>query len=366
MGVRATLEQYARDYDKIDKPARTLTPATEYLRSYNYKVFERDPVKYDLYEQAIRQALVDWAEQQKPRSGDEGRLVVVVAGAGYGGLVTRALKAAKENHTPIELWAIERNPNAHVVLQQKNARDWGGVVQVVCEDIRSWKGPSRRQLQGEMIGEESLGRYPVDIVISELIGTFGDNELSPECLDGFIPLLGPWGISIPCSYTSFVTPIAAPKFYIHPTLQTLAAKGTVSQYELPTCGYFESLDYLSFKQGSTSAAGPGALGACHGLAGYFECILYPGIELSTNPNTYEVKSPDMLSWFTMFFPLEIPLNAESGSEMVVRMWRQTDNTKVWYEWMVEVRDPTVAEQRPPISSAARTRIHSSCKAAYRL
>ena len=25
---------------------------------------------------------------------------------------------------------------------------------------------------------------PVDILISELLGSFGDNELSPECLDG--------------------------------------------------------------------------------------------------------------------------------------------------------------------------------------
>ena len=29
----------------------------------------------------------------------------------------------------------------------------------------------------------------VDILISELLGSFGDNELSPECLDGAMRLL---------------------------------------------------------------------------------------------------------------------------------------------------------------------------------
>lgn len=30
---------------------------------------------------------------------------------------------------------------------------------------------------------------PVDILVSELLGSFGDNELSPECLDGAIRFL---------------------------------------------------------------------------------------------------------------------------------------------------------------------------------
>ena len=36
------------------------------------------------------------------------------------------------------------------------------------------------------------------------VGSWGDNELSPECLDGARVFLKPQGISIPSSYTSFV------------------------------------------------------------------------------------------------------------------------------------------------------------------
>ena len=53
-----------------------------------------------------------------------------------------------------------------------------------------------------------------DILVSELLGSFGDNELSPECLDGAQRFLKPdTGISIPMSYTSFITPISSTKLH---------------------------------------------------------------------------------------------------------------------------------------------------------
>lgn len=52
-----------------------------------------------------------------------------------------------------------------------------------------------------------------DILVSELLGSFGDNELSPECLDGAQRLLAPHGISIPSEYTSFIEPVTAAKVW---------------------------------------------------------------------------------------------------------------------------------------------------------
>ncbi len=65
------------------------------------------------------------------------------------------------------------------------------------------------------------------------MGSFGDNELSPECLDGVqkflkgvitpvsynnyyfivIIILSEDGISIPCSYSSYLTPVLAHKLH---------------------------------------------------------------------------------------------------------------------------------------------------------
>jgi type II protein arginine methyltransferase len=81
-------------------------------------------------------------------------------------------------------------------------------------------------------------------------------------------------------------------------------------------------------------------GVCHGLAGYFETVLYASqsgekVELSTNPLTMDEKSKDMISWFPIFFPLKQPIYLPDHSEVDISMWRITDDRKVWYEWMLE-------------------------------
>lgn len=50
-------------------------------------------------------------------------------------------------------------------------------------------------------------------MVSELLGSWGDNELSPECLDGAQEYLQPDGISIPQSYTSYLAPITTAKLW---------------------------------------------------------------------------------------------------------------------------------------------------------
>ena len=52
-------------------------------------------------------------------------------------------------------------------LVRRNQTDWEGQVTLFHTDMRSWRCPKL-----------------VDILVSELLGSFGDNELSPECLDG--------------------------------------------------------------------------------------------------------------------------------------------------------------------------------------
>ncbi len=54
---------------------------------------------------------------------------------------------------------------------------------------------------------------PADILVSELLGSFGDNELSPECLDGAQRFLAPGGISIPAASTSQLCPVTAAKLW---------------------------------------------------------------------------------------------------------------------------------------------------------
>ena len=48
-----------------------------------------------------------------------------------------------------------------------------------------------------------------DIIMSELLGSFGDNELSPECLIPTERFLNPGGIFIPWAYTNHAVPISS-------------------------------------------------------------------------------------------------------------------------------------------------------------
>ena len=107
----------------------------------------------------------------------------------------------------------------------------------------------------------------------------------------------------------------------------------------------------------------GIAGVCHGLAGYFECILYPGVELSTNPHTIETKSPDLVSWLTMFFPLKVlslhraasiitndllfkaPCYVERGLKLRVILARKTNGRQVWYEWELDCMWPMDSDER---------------------
>ena len=56
---------------------------------------------------------------------------------------------------------------ACIILRATCAFRWGDTVTIVPHDMRTWDAPEK-----------------ADILVSELLGSFGDNELSPECLDG--------------------------------------------------------------------------------------------------------------------------------------------------------------------------------------
>lgn len=71
----------------------------------------------------------------------------------------------------------------------------------------------------------------------------------------------------------------------------------------------------------------------HGIAGYFESVLYKDVMISIHPDTH---SPGMFSWFPIFFPLRTPLQVSRGSTVTLDFWRATDAKKVWYEWSAAV------------------------------
>ena len=86
-----------------------LQPLMDNLESQMYETFERDPVKYAQYEKAVAAALA--------RTNVQHRSVLMVVGAGRGPLVRASLRAAETAQREVLVYAVEKNPNAVMTLQ---------------------------------------------------------------------------------------------------------------------------------------------------------------------------------------------------------------------------------------------------------
>ncbi|XP_042974939.1 protein arginine N-methyltransferase 1.5-like [Carya illinoinensis] len=169
-------------------------PLMDNLEAQNYETFEKDAVKYIQYQRAICKALQDRVLEEKASTLT---IVLMVVGAGRGPLVRASLQAAEETGRKLKIYAVEKNPNAIVTLHSLvKLEGWEDTVTIISSDMRHWDASEK-----------------ADILVSELLGSFGDNELSPECLDGAQRFLKDDGISIPSSYTSFIQPVTASKLY---------------------------------------------------------------------------------------------------------------------------------------------------------
>ncbi|KAL6544219.1 Protein arginine N-methyltransferase 5 [Orobanche gracilis] len=311
-----------RDY--LQSP---LQPLMDNLEAQTYETFEKDTVKYSQYQRAVAKALVDRVPDKNASSVTT---VLMVVGAGRGPLVRASLQAAEETERKLKVYAVEKNPNAVVTLHSLvKLEDWKEKVTIVSCDMRSWDAPEK-----------------ADILVSELLGSFGDNELSPECLDGAERFLKEDGISIPSSYTSFIQPVTACKLYndikSHKDLVHFETPYVVKLHRVARLAHTQSVFKFNHPKGSKMSNEcyerlcfniPSDTGSAliHGFAGYFDAILYKDVHLSIEPST---ATPNMFSWFPIFFPLRTPVCVQPGMPLEVHFWRCCGSTKVWYEWCV--------------------------------
>ena len=251
---------------------------------------------------------------------------IMVAGAGRGPLVQAAIEICEYLNITYKtiIYAVEKNPNAMNTLKfRKNSEKWTN-VELIQSDMRN-------------IHMENQ----IDIVVSELLGSFGDNELSPECLDELLPqVLKEDGISIPYRYTNYLQPISSSLIFTNIILQNqsfenpficlpfnyypLAPVEECFKFEHPTNDINHSRD-KTMRFTITHDA------VLHGFSGTFNLDLYKNIKLSIVPFEH---TPDMYSWYPLFFPLMNPIQVKKGDVVELRMWRCCSPQTVWYEWIV--------------------------------
>ncbi|RUS81094.1 hypothetical protein EGW08_011134 [Elysia chlorotica] len=336
-----TVGQFAKGYeDFLQSP---LQPLMDNLESQTYEIFEKDPIKYSQYQKAVYLALLDRVPLEER---DKKESVLMVVGAGRGPLVRASLAAADEAGCKLKkVYAVEKNPNAVITLRNIKEAEWGDLVEIISCDMREWEAPEK-----------------TDILVSELLGSFGDNELSPECLDGAQRYLKDDGISIPAKYTSYLAPLMSCKLYNEVRGSKVErGKPPEAPFEMPyvvrlhNCSILDdpqpvfifshpnkaaSIDNCRFKSlefKSSEAA------VVHGFAGYFDTQLYKDVMLSIVPETH---SPCMFSWFPIYFPIRVPIKVEKNSLITIDIWRRCTSKNVWYEWSFQCGGQTSPIHNP--------------------
>jgi len=320
-----SIEQYAFGFeDTLQAP---LQPLMDNLESSTYEVFEKDPVKYKQYFEAVKLALLD---------KDLPIIRVYMLGAGRGPIVSEILKAADDTKKKIELFAIEKNKFAVYILKKRNSQEWNNRVTIISSDMRKWN-PTEK----------------ADIIVSELLGSFGDNELSPECLMGASDLLKEDAISIPEWYTSYLSPISSETLYNAVRKTQRRDRPGEFAFQMPYVVRLHNKYILADPISVFSFSHPGAKmkgnnshrqyerlkwtltneARVHGFAGYFHCCLYKDVFMSIHPHMHTEK---MFSWYPVFFPLESSVLIGEGETLEIGMWRcaRESDAKRWYEWRV--------------------------------
>jgi protein arginine N-methyltransferase 5 len=310
-------------HDTLQLP---LQPLRDEMENLVYETFESDGPKYELYKNAILISITRF----------DGICHIAVVGAGRGGLVDAAISSiravAPDHMSRFIITCVEKNQFAAITLTHKLERNWnilnGPKISIQHTDMRNWTPEMK-----------------VDILVSELLGSLGDNEASPECLsDSLMTHLCPVrGIAIPYRYFSTLEPVSAhkpwtqvrdmkkfetPLVALFHTFYKPSIEGPQSLFEFV---HDRGVSPHSFERSTTLSWTSKSDTLIHGFAGYFHCDLDSegNVVMSTDPRT---ATPGMVSWFPAFLPLQTPVYVRSGEKIELFVRRRSTKARMWLEW----------------------------------
>lgn len=277
-----------------------LQPLTQEMPLEVYETFEQDEAKYEAYEEAIDLAVADILNQKK-----KDRLTILVVGPGKGPLLAFAAKYMDS----ADIIAVEKNPKCIPVLHEHNKTMWKNNITIIEGDIR----------------DIILTLGPVDLAISELIGSFGCNEACPEILNSFS---NADTIMIPQSLTSYIRPIFCELGSLlgkRPYLLKSDERYWVDDLKQAFRFTFPGTNDLNqrvahhFRFNHPDDA--------NALEGHFKADLYGHISITST--RLDSSAYVCSSWYPMVF--SIPL---VNASLSLVMERKSTSERLWYEWTV--------------------------------
>lgn len=223
---------------------------------------------------------------------------------------------------------------------------------------------------------EVSAHFRADLIISELLGSFGDNELAPECMAHAHRFLSPRGVMIPANSTSYLLPVCYPRsrrlvakwsrgLSARPTpsvvYTTSATHLTTEKIPIFHYDYTDLKDCLateklakprfdlfihnsnahrsdrfmgnSVKNQSEESIEHSGTNRLDGFMGYFEAQLFGDHSLSIFPYSDQQAGQD--SWFPIFFPSPPRAKDTLPKSITLAIKRVSEGAHAWYEWELE-------------------------------
>lgn len=197
--------------------------------------------------------------------------------------------------------------------------------------------------------------YRADVLVSEAMEVLGTHETVRSLVEARPRWLRPGGRIIPARLRTWLVPVEAPQAYSFAALeaareygvdlaplreallnmvysaplrreQALAEAQVVHELDLPGAASANVEGEASFRIARA--------GTLHGLGGWFEADLAPGVVLSTAPD-----APDT-SWHQAFLPLPEPQTVAPGDILHARLQISPLPHETFYQWNVRLEGAT--------------------------
>jgi enediyne biosynthesis protein CalE3 len=191
----------------------------------------------------------------------------------------------------------------------------------------------------------------VDVIVTETMGTFGFEEgILGSLTDARDRFLKNGGKLIPHSLDLFLVPVEMPQFYQHvidfwitgchgldfSPVRSLTVNNfhPLKLHEGTFLGEPKKVEHILFADTKRSeietelSVYAQRKGKLHGMAGWFNAELMPGLSISNGPN-------DKAShWGLAFFPIDKPVPVDRGNRITAKV-QSTGNGEYW-NWRIEV------------------------------
>lgn len=272
-----------------------LQPLTKNLDLDVYETFELDQTKYSQYDGAIEMAIQDLHQKRS-------NLKILVVGPGRGPLLQMVMRYTKNDDAII---AVEKNDKCIDTLKEK-IRNTPRVT-LVHGDIRN------------------LTNETYDLVVSELLGSFGCNEACPEILQHLhstIMIPEMYRSYLQAAYCDIVDNFECKRPYIAHFNSLFVVGDPVPTFE------FSHPNENQLEQKISLQILLSCLNPTNVLMGYFEAHLYRPFRIGITPDLY--KHEYCSSWYPMVFPVGL-VQASTN----VLFSRKSTRNAVWYEWSVD-------------------------------